>query len=69
MASIAELSADNPALALQAAILARPATPERPLADAIRALAIDAVEDSQLRPPRHAHGHGRRRHRAVDPLS
>ena len=44
MASIAELSADNPALAAQAAILARPATPERPLADAIRALAIDAVE-------------------------
>jgi len=44
MASIAELSADNPALAAQAAILARPATPERPLADAIRALAIDAAE-------------------------
>ena len=44
MASIADLSADNPALAIQAAILARPATPERHMADAIRALAIDAVE-------------------------
>ena len=44
MAAIAEPSADNPALAAQAAILARPATPERALADAIRVLAIDAVE-------------------------
>ncbi|MCW3477901.1 transketolase [Limobrevibacterium gyesilva] len=44
MASIAEVSADNPALEAQAAILARPATPERHMADAIRALAIDAVE-------------------------
>jgi transketolase len=43
MASITELSADNPALATQAAILASPAPPERQLADAIRALAIDAV--------------------------
>ena len=34
----------NPALALQAEILARPATEERRMADAIRALAIDAVE-------------------------
>ena len=34
----------NPALAAQAAILARPATPERRMADAVRALAIDAVE-------------------------
>ena len=47
MASIAELSADNPALAVQAAILARPATPERCMADAIRALAIDAVEKAK----------------------
>ncbi len=47
MASIAALSADNPALARQAEILARPATPERPLADAIRALAIDAVEKAK----------------------
>ena len=44
MASIGELPTDNPALAVQAAILARPMTPERRLADAIRALAIDAVE-------------------------
>jgi transketolase len=44
MASLAELSADNPALAAQAAILARPVLPERSLADAVRALAIDAVE-------------------------
>ncbi|WP_043363429.1 transketolase [Belnapia sp. F-4-1] len=37
----------NPALALQAEILARPATEERRMADAIRALAIDAVEKSK----------------------
>ena len=47
MASIGELSADNPALAAQAAILARPATAERRMADAIRALAIDAVEKAK----------------------
>ena len=35
-----------PALAIQAAILARPATVERRMADAIRALAIDAVEQA-----------------------
>ena len=35
---------DTPALWAQAAILARPATAERRMADAIRALAIDAVE-------------------------
>ena len=44
MASIAEVNADNPALKAQAEILARPLTPERRMADAIRALAIDAVE-------------------------
>ena len=44
MASIAEVNADNPALAAQAAILARPMTPGRQMANAIRALAIDAVE-------------------------
>jgi transketolase len=44
MASIAEIATDNPALAAQAAILARPGTQERRLADAVRALAIDAVE-------------------------
>ncbi len=46
MASIAEITGDNPALAAQAVILARPITPERRMADAIRALAIDAVEKS-----------------------
>ena len=35
-----------PTLALQAAILARPATPERQMADAVRALAIDAIEQA-----------------------
>jgi len=44
MASIAEITGDNPALAAQAAILARPVTLERQMADAIRVLAIDAVE-------------------------
>lgn len=46
MASIAPTpdASANPALAAQAAILARPATEARRLADAIRALAIDAVE-------------------------
>ena len=36
--------ADAPMRALQAAILARPATPERHMANAVRALAIDAIE-------------------------
>ena len=44
MASIAEVNADNPALLAQAEILARPMTPERQMANAIRALSIDAVE-------------------------
>jgi transketolase len=46
MASLAEplLAAASPALARQAEILARPITPARRMADAIRALAIDAVE-------------------------
>ena len=44
MASIAEANAENPALAVQAAILARPMTPERGMANAIRALAMDAVQ-------------------------
>jgi transketolase len=47
MASTADAAADNPALAAQAAILARPATAERRMADAIRALAIDAVETAK----------------------
>ncbi len=47
MASSAEISGDNPALAVQAAILARPVTNERRMADAIRALAIDAVEKAK----------------------
>lgn len=46
MASIAPTpdASANPALAAQAAILARPASEARRMADAIRALAIDAVE-------------------------
>ncbi|MDR3539341.1 MAG: transketolase [Acetobacteraceae bacterium] len=39
--------AENPALARQAEILARPLTLQRRMADAIRALAIDAVEASK----------------------
>jgi len=44
MAGPVELSGENPALAEQARILARPMTLERRMANAIRALAIDAVE-------------------------
>jgi len=44
MASMADTGAENPALALQAAVRAREETPARRMADAIRALAIDAVE-------------------------
>jgi transketolase len=44
MAGPTELQADNPALAEQAAILARPPTLAGRMANAIRALAIDAVE-------------------------
>ncbi len=51
MASITEVSEDNPALAVQAAILARPMTAERRMADAIRALAIDAVERAKAGHP------------------
>jgi len=44
MATQADASPAAAALARQAEILARPATPERRLANALRALAIDAVE-------------------------
>lgn len=44
MASLAEISGNEAVLARQAEILARPATPERDMANAIRALTIDAVE-------------------------
>jgi len=47
MADSAELSFDHPILALQAEILARPTTPARRMADAIRALAIDAIEQAK----------------------
>src|SRR3954452_16058868 len=47
MADIAGSSFDHPTLALQAEILARPLTPARRMADAIRALAIDATEQSR----------------------
>ena len=44
MAAISEASGGNPALALQSEILSRPLTENRRMADAIRALSIDAVE-------------------------
>jgi transketolase len=44
MAATIDLVAENPALEYQAEILARPMTPQRRMADAIRALAIDATE-------------------------
>src|SRR5277367_5151205 len=44
MAATTEASGTNHALALQAEILSRPITENRRMADAIRALAIDAVE-------------------------
>ncbi|MDO9710640.1 transketolase [Paracraurococcus lichenis] len=48
MASLAPSpDAPNPALEAQAAILARPVTEERQMANAIRALAIDAVEKAK----------------------
>jgi transketolase len=47
MAAVSEASSDNPALAVQAEVLARPITPTRRMADAIRALAIDATEQAK----------------------
>jgi transketolase len=47
LASIVDPNAPNPALAAQAAILERPASEERRMADAIRALAMDAVEKAR----------------------
>ncbi len=47
MASAAAVTEDSPVRALQEAILARPATLERRMADAVRALAIDAVEHAR----------------------
>ena len=47
MAGPTDTLTENPALAVQAAILARPMTTERRMADAIRALAIDAVEKAK----------------------
>ncbi len=44
MSALAEFPAENPVLAHQAEILSRPITLQRRMADAIRALAIDAVE-------------------------
>ena len=44
MAAVAELRPENAVLARQAEILSRPITQQRRMADAIRALAIDAVE-------------------------
>ena len=47
MAAIADLAAENPALVHQAEILGRPMTEARHMADALRALAIDATEASK----------------------
>ena len=47
MATIAAPDAPNPALAAQAAILARPLDDPRRMANAIRALAIDGVEQAK----------------------
>jgi transketolase len=44
MAATAELATENPVLAQQAEILGRPVTPAWQMANAIRALSIDAVE-------------------------
>ena len=41
---------------------------DRRMANAIRALAMDARREGQVRPSRHADGHGRRRDGAVHPL-
>jgi transketolase len=46
MADVDGMSSAHPVLALQAEILARPPTPARRMADAIRALAIDATEQA-----------------------
>jgi transketolase len=46
-----EVSAENPGLARQAEILSRPRTQSRLMADAIRALAIDATERSKCGDP------------------
>ena len=51
MASIAEISGNEAALARQAEILAQPLTAERRMAHAIRALAIDAVEAAKCGHP------------------
>ncbi|MGE0419484.1 MAG: 1-deoxy-D-xylulose-5-phosphate synthase N-terminal domain-containing protein, partial [Acetobacteraceae bacterium] len=47
MAAIADAAGDTSVLARQAEILSRPMTPTRRMADAIRALAIDAVEKAK----------------------
>ncbi len=47
MAAIAEAAGDTSVLARQAEILSRPMTPTRRMADAIRALSIDAVEKAK----------------------
>src|ERR1700733_4241342 len=51
MAAVAGLLRDDPALRHQAEILARPTTAIRRMADAIRALAIDATEQAQSGDP------------------
>ena len=47
---------------------ALPEATHQDMANAIRALAMDAVQKADFRPSRHAHGHGRCGHRAVHAL-
>ncbi len=56
MAAVADLSSHNPALMHQAERLGRPMTSVRRMADAIRALAIDATEQAQSGDPSLAMG-------------
>src|ERR1700712_3717851 len=51
MASIGEISGNEAALERQAAILSQPVTAERGMANAIRALTIDAVEAAKVGHP------------------
>ena len=51
MASLADIAGNEAALARQALLLAQPNTPEREMANAIRALTIDAVEAAKCGHP------------------
>ena len=68
MASLADISGNEAALSRQREILLRPLTEERVMANAIRALAIDAVEAAKCGHPGHADGHGRRGHELMEEI-